>query len=104
MPPRRDDPPTDVAVPAVALGATLAAARAGDADAFATLYRRFVAASCSGIALAGVGPSDADDVVQDAFVAVHRGLASVRDPAALPGWICVVARHATADRARRQGP
>lgn len=98
---RRDDPPTAAVAPDPDLEPTLAAARAGDDAAFAALYRRFVGV-VHGIALARVGPSDADDVVQEAFVAVHRGLASVRDAAAFPGWVCAVARNAATDRARRK--
>jgi len=75
------------------------AARAGDGAAFERLYRRFVAV-VHGIALARVGPSAADDVVQETFLALHRSLETVRDPAALPGWVCAVARRPARLRAR----
>ncbi|MFO0931419.1 MAG: sigma-70 family RNA polymerase sigma factor [Planctomycetota bacterium] len=94
----RDDPdrpaPPDLA-------ATLAAARAGDAAAFDALHRRF-AGVVHGIALARVGPDDADDVTQEVFLTLHRRLGDVREPAALPGWVCAVATHAAVDRARRR--
>jgi RNA polymerase sigma-70 factor (ECF subfamily) len=88
--------PTDVDV-----AASIAAARAGDAAAFAWLYRRFVPI-VHGIALARVGPSDADDVVQETFLALHRHVATLRDAAALPGWLCAVAANAAISRRRRR--
>ncbi|MBL9088883.1 MAG: sigma-70 family RNA polymerase sigma factor [Planctomycetia bacterium] len=91
-------PPDD---PAATLAATFAAARAGDAAAFDALHRRFVGV-VHGIALARVGPDDADDVTQEVFLTLHRRLADVRDPAALPGWVCTVATHAALDRVRRR--
>lgn len=82
-----------------------AAARNGDAAAFAEVYRRF-APVVHGIALARVGPSDADDVTQEVFLRLHRRVASLQDARALPGWICTVARRAATDhlRARRPAP
>lgn len=82
------------------LGPVLAAAAAGDAAAFETMYRRF-APVVHGIALARVGRTEADDVVQETFVALHRGLARLRDPRALPGWLRAVATNAANDRWRR---
>jgi len=66
---------------------------------FGEIYERFVGV-VHGIALARVGPADADDVVQETFLAVHRGLDGLRDPAALPGWIVKIASHAAVDRLR----
>lgn len=95
----RDDP--GLPAPPPDLAATLAAARAGDAAAFDALHRRF-AGVVHGIALARVGPDDADDVTQEVFLTLHRRLGDVREPAALPGWVCAVATHAAVDRARRR--
>jgi RNA polymerase sigma-70 factor, ECF subfamily len=83
------------------LATVLAGARAGDGAAFAALYRRF-ASVVHGIALARVGPADADDLVQEVFVTVHRALGRVRDPRAFPGWIVAVSRNAATDRLRRK--
>lgn len=83
------------------LGSVLAAAAAGDASAFETLYRRF-APVVHGIALARVGRTEAEDVVQETFVALHRGLARIRDPRTLPGWLRSVATNAANDRWRRR--
>ena len=83
------------------LGLVLTAAASGDASAFETLYRRF-APVVHGIALARVGRAEADDVVQETFVALHRGLGRIRDPQALPGWLRAVATNAANDRWRRR--
>jgi RNA polymerase sigma-70 factor (ECF subfamily) len=65
------------------------------------LYRRF-AALVHGIALAHVGPDDADDVVQEVFVRLSGRLHQLREAAALPGWIAAAARNASLDRLRRR--
>ena len=84
------------------LAPLVAAARQGGtaaAPAFAEIHRRFVRV-VHGSALARVGPDDAEDVTQEVFVRVHRSLTSLRDPAAFPAWICLVARRAAEDHAR----
>lgn len=78
----------------------VSAAQAGGRDAFGEIHRRF-AAVVHGIALAHVAPSDAEDVTQETFVKVHRTLATLRDPAAFPAWICRIARNVALDHARR---
>lgn len=89
------------------LALALARARTGDPAACEALYRDY-ARAVHGIALARVGPGEAEDVTQEAFAAVFRGLSAVRDAAALPGWICAVARNVAEDarrrRARRPAP
>ncbi len=61
-----------------------------------------------GIALAHVGTVDAEDVMQEVFILAQRGLTSLRDAAAVPGWICQIARNCARDwlrrRARRPRP
>jgi RNA polymerase sigma-70 factor (ECF subfamily) len=47
---------------------------------------------------------EADDVVQDALLRIHRGVGTVRDPQRLTAWIYQVARSAIADRGRRKRP
>ena len=88
-------------VPAPTTALLFAAAQGGDRGAFAELYRRF-AGVVHGIALARVGPADADDVAQETFLVMHRRLSSVREAEAFPGWICTVARRAATDRLRRR--
>lgn len=96
--PARQPAPTDDGSD---LGPVLAAAAAGDASAFEALHRRF-AAIVHGIARARVGRTEADDVVQETFVALHRNLPRIRDPRALPGWLRQVATNAANDRWRRR--
>lgn len=92
--------PTAVSSSAADLAPLVASAQAGGGDAFAEIHRRF-ARVVHGIALAHVAPDDAEDVTQDVFVRVHRTLASLRDPATFPAWICRVARNIAIDHARR---
>lgn len=97
MPPRATAATTPADLPPL-----VEAARGGGAaasPAFAELYRRFVRV-VHGIALAHVSPADADDVTQEVFVRVHRGLPSLLDPAAFPAWICRLARNVALDHAR----
>lgn len=51
-------------------------------------------------------PSDVDDVVQDVFVRMHRGLADLQDGQSFGGWVYRVAAHAVSDhqRARSRHP
>lgn len=81
------------------------AARDGDEHAFSELYKRF-ARVVHGILVARSGPEDAEDLTQEVWALVHRGLAGVREAAALPGWICTVARNVATDhlRRRKRGP
>jgi RNA polymerase sigma-70 factor (ECF subfamily) len=52
------------------------------------------------------GPADVDDVVQDIFVRLQRGLLGLRDGERFGGWVYRVAEHAVADhlRARTRHP
>lgn len=45
-------------------------------------------------------PADVDDVLQDIFVRMHRGLADLRDGERFGGWVYRIAKHAIADSAR----
>lgn len=58
--------------------------------------RRFVAARVA-------SPADADDVLQEVLLRLHRHAATVEDPRRVSGWIHQIARRAIADhhRARR---
>jgi RNA polymerase sigma-70 factor (ECF subfamily) len=94
-------PPASGRALATDVAAWLDGARRGERAAFEALYRAF-APVAHGIALSRVGPSDADDVVQETFLAVHRSLATLRQAAAFPGWLASVARNAALDRLRRR--
>jgi RNA polymerase sigma-70 factor, ECF subfamily len=48
--------------------------------------------------------SDADDLLQDVFVRIHKTLPTLREPAKLQGWVYRIARNAVIDhyRTRRE--
>lgn len=71
-------------------------ARAGDHAAFDALLRRF-APCVHGVLLGHVPAADADDLMQDVFVAAWRALPDLKDDAAFCGWLLTIARN----RARR---
>src|SRR6266436_9521839 len=65
----------------------------GDVKAFVELTRRFQQFAF-GTALALVRDfQNAEDVVQEAFIAAWSGLPSLADPAAFPGWLRGIVRH-----------
>lgn len=78
----------------------VAAARAGAGDALDALFRRF-APVVHGVLLSYMQPADADDVTQDVFETAMQRLHSLHEPAAFPGWIVSIARHAALDGKRR---
>ncbi len=45
----------------------------------------------------------AEDVVQETYVRAWQGLAKVRDPLAVYGWICRIARNVATDQLRSRG-
>ena len=68
-------------------------ARGGDVKAFVDLTRQFQHMAF-GAALALVHDfHQAEDVVQEAFVAAWSALSSLADPAAFPGWLRGIVRH-----------
>ena len=64
----------------------------GDEEAFAELYRKF-APMVHGIALSRVGHPEADDVVQEVFISVHKNLSTLRDRGAVGPWLARIARN-----------
>lgn len=67
----------------------------GDADAFAELYSSY-AAMVHGIAVARVGIDQADDIVQDVFLAAFGKIDGLRDFNAFGGWLAAIARNRAA--------
>lgn len=49
-----------------------------------------------------VSDADADDVLQDVLLRMHKGLAQLRDREQLPAWMFRIARNAIADHLRRR--
>lgn len=84
----------------------VAAARAGDREAFGVLvdrHQRRVLAVAAGIA----GDfHDAEDLAQEAFVRAFRSLDTLRDPARFAPWVGGIAAHVALDwiRGRRGRP
>jgi RNA polymerase sigma-70 factor, ECF subfamily len=68
------------------------ASREGDANAFGRLYALY-SRMVHAIAIARVGPTDADDIVQDVFLTAMRQLHTLRDEAAFGGWLATIARN-----------
>lgn len=79
--------------------ALVEAARHGDRGAFAALFRRW-APAIHGIALARVSPAEADDVVQEVFLAAMERIGTLRDGAAFGAWLCTIARTRAVDLQR----
>lgn len=70
-------------------------ALAGDRVAFGELVRRHQRAALRVAAVISGSTEEANDIVQDAFVSVHRSLASYRATGSVRSWILrVVANHA----------
>jgi RNA polymerase sigma factor (sigma-70 family) len=75
------------------LATLIGRAQRQDLDAFAEITQRFQHMAF-GYALAILGDfGQAEDVVQEAFVAAWFGLARLEDPAAFPGWLRGIVRH-----------
>lgn len=83
--------------------ALVAAARAGNEDAFAELYRLFGRA-VHGTIVARLPPGDAADLVQEVFLQAWTRLRDLRDDAAFGGWICAIARRRAATHYRDRRP
>jgi len=75
------------------------AARAGDAAAFAALYRRH-APVVHGVLLSRVQKADADDLTQEVFSRCWAALRTLRDPGAIGAWLLTSARRCVIDLAR----
>ena len=79
------------------------AARGGDREAFAELYRRFHRA-VHGVVLARAPYLDAADLVQDTFALALARIAQLGDAAAFPGWLLAIARNRAIDHLRGSKP
>src|SRR2546421_13038046 len=85
---------------------TIRAAIDGDRSAFGELYVRY-ARMVHAILLARVPPGDAEDLVQDVFMAAMRQLRGLRTAAAFRGWLGAIARNRAIDyhrESRERGP
>lgn len=79
----------------------VAAARAGERAAFGALYERH-ARMVQAVLCARVAPDGVADLVHDVFLIAMGRIGSLRDGAAFPGWLAVIARRRAADWRRRR--
>jgi RNA polymerase sigma-70 factor (ECF subfamily) len=73
------------------------AARDGDRDAFAALYRRF-APTVHGVLVSLVRPAEATDLVHEVFLHALRSIERLDDPARFGAWVCTIARNLARDQ------
>jgi RNA polymerase sigma-70 factor (ECF subfamily) len=76
---------------------------AGDEEAFADIYRAF-APMVHGIVLARVPYDEVKDIVQDVFLTAYKSLHTLRDRAALGGWLARIARNEAVEFYRKAKP
>jgi RNA polymerase sigma-70 factor (ECF subfamily) len=79
----------------------VAAVRDGDREAFEKLYSQY-SPMVHGVLLARVPRDEVDDLVQDVFLIALRKLHSLRDEAALGGWLATIARNRAVDFYRQR--
>jgi len=76
------------------------AASGGDEPAVAEVLRRHASLVLAlGVRLLG-NRADAEDLLQDVFIRIHRGLSSFRGDSSLKTWICQVTINAARNRKR----
>ena len=76
-------------------------ARAGDAASFRLLVERYGPPILSLCYASTVNAADAEDLAQEIFLAVWRGLRGFRGEARFSTWLFALARNACVDRSRR---
>ncbi len=77
-------------------------AREGDRSAFHELYDRY-ASMIHAVLIARVAPADAEDLVQEVFLAAWRKLGSLRDESRVGAWLATIAKN-RAKRAHARAP
>lgn len=77
-------------------------AQRGDERAFADLVRNFHAYVYAIVSAVLENPDDAEEVVQDTFINVYRGLPRLKDTASFNGWLAEIARNCARDRLRKR--
>ena len=75
----------------------------GDSDAFGEMYRLF-APLIHGVVLARVPRAEAQDIVQEVFLAAYKSLHTLRDKNAVGPWLVRIARNLTVEYYRRAKP
>lgn len=82
--------------------ALVRAAKAGDAEALEQLFLRCAPDLTRWVSRVVLGSDDAQDIVQDAFVAAFDQLRSLKQPEAFRGWLRTIALTQIRRRFRRQ--
>ncbi len=75
------------------VGALVTAALAGDEGAWAEIVRRHTGLVMARIRQFRLGEHQAEDVAQTVWLNLLEHLGTLREPAALPGWISTTTRH-----------
>jgi RNA polymerase sigma-70 factor (ECF subfamily) len=78
----------------------IVAARRGDREAYARVYREFHP-TVRAVVLGLAPMHEVEDVVQEVFLQAWKKLPSLRDPKAFPGWLLTIARNRCSDQWRR---
>jgi RNA polymerase sigma-70 factor (ECF subfamily) len=89
--------------PQMTEAALIEAVRRGDAGSREALYHRYKRRVYA-LAVRIVGANDAEEVAQEAFIRIFRGLAKFRGDAALSTWIYRLAVNAALSHRARRGP
>ena len=79
----------------------VAAAQAGERAAFGALYERH-ARMVQAVLYTRVAPDGVADLVHDVFLTAMARIGTLREGAAFPGWLAVIARRRAADWRRRR--
>lgn len=94
-------PPSDLHV--LDDDALVARARAADPAAFGELVRRHQRAALRVAAVVSGSTEEASDIVQDAFVAAHRGLHTYRGTGSVRSWMLRIVANQARNAARTRG-
>ena len=94
------DPESAPASPTVPASELAARAGAGDVAAFTALVAALHPMVHRWALVFAADADEADDIVQEAFVQVHRNLAQFHGAAPLEGWLYRIVRHAAGQRHR----
>jgi len=86
-----------------AWGVAMAAAQAGDEDAYRALLEELLPNIRQQVRHRIASPADAEDVVQNALIAIHRGRHTYRPDRPLGPWMRAVVRHTMIDWFRERG-
>lgn len=68
-----------------------------------TLWREFSGPLLGFLRKRTASAADADDLLQEVFVRIHRQVSTLRDPSKLQGWVYRIVRNAVIDHHRSRG-